>query len=239
VVRALLDALGAGETLLAYLGWADSTAGLERWPADWQAAYRAERPPFDPWFSETDRQMGRVPERIRTWPGAEVSGSHVRRMAAVGARARWVTADQPWDHAFGAGSPLAKLVAADGQVLLLGAGLDRLTLLHHAEALVDSSAKRLARHAIPVRAGDDVVWREVRDHDTSSAVGAFPYRPVTGEQDPFQVIGQLALDAGCGVAGRVGDAPCYLFAAAPLVEFAVAWLTRHFGGRTGPRSRHD
>jgi len=69
---------------MAYVGWNDSTGGLTGWPPAWQEAYRSERPPFDPEFSETDRQMGRVPERIRTWPGARVSGSHFRRMAAIG-----------------------------------------------------------------------------------------------------------------------------------------------------------
>jgi aminoglycoside 3-N-acetyltransferase len=54
-------------------------------------------------------------------------------MAAIGAAAGWLTEDQPWHHGFGPGSPLAKLVEADGQVLLLGVPPDRLTILHHAE----------------------------------------------------------------------------------------------------------
>ena len=77
----------------------------------------------------------------RRRPGAKVSGSHFRRMAAIGPAARWLTEDQPWDHGFGPGSPLAKLVEADGQVLLLGAALDRPTILHHSESLVDSPEK--------------------------------------------------------------------------------------------------
>jgi aminoglycoside 3-N-acetyltransferase len=229
VVRALLDVLGPAGTLMAYVGWNDSTGGLTGWPPEWQEAYRAECPPFDPEFSETDRQMGRVPERIRTWPGARVSGSHFRRMAAVGPAAGWLTEDQPWDHGFGPGSPLARLVQADGQVMLLGAPLDRLTILHHAESLVDSPEKRLARHAIPVRQGDEVIWRDVFDHDTSSAIGAFPYERAVGDQDPFAVIGQLALEAGCGVSGLVGKAETHLFNAGPLVRFGVEWLSREFG----------
>jgi Aminoglycoside 3-N-acetyltransferase len=123
-------------------------------------------------------------------------------MAAIGPAAGWLTENQPWHHGFGPGSPLARLTEAGGQVLLLGAPLDRLTILHHAESLVDSPEKRMARHAVPVRDGSQVVWREVRDHDRSTAVGAFPYERAVGDQDPFAVIGQLALDAGCGVSGR-------------------------------------
>ena len=190
VVLALLDVLGAPGTLMTYVGWNDSTGGLTGWPPEWQQAYRAERPPFDPEFSETDRQMGRAAERIRTWPGAKVSGSHFRRMAAIGSSAGWLTEDQPWDHGFGPGSPLAKLVEADGQVLLLGAPLERLTILHHAESLVDSPDKRLASHVIPVREDGRVIWRDVSDHDTSTAIGAFPYERAIGDQDPFAVIGR-------------------------------------------------
>jgi aminoglycoside 3-N-acetyltransferase len=214
---------------MAYIGWNDSTGGLTGWPAEWQEAYRSECPPFDPGFSETDRQMGRVPERIRTWPGAKVSGSHFRRMAAIGSAAAWLTEDQPWDHGFGPGSPLAKLVEADGQVLLLGAPLDRLTILHHAESLAGSPHKRMASHVIPVREDGQITWREVCDHDTSTAIGAFPYRQVTGDQDPFAVIGQLALDAGCGHGGLVGNAESHLFPAGPLVRFGVNWMDKEFG----------
>jgi aminoglycoside 3-N-acetyltransferase len=229
VVTALLEVLGPAGTLMAYVGWNDNTGGLTSWPPEWQEAYRAERPPFDPEFSETDRQMGRVPERIRTWPGARASGSHFRRMAAIGSAAGWLTEDQPWDHGFGPGSPLAKLVEADGQVLLLGAPLDRLTILHHAESLVDSPEKRLACHVIPVRVSGEVVWRDVSDHDTSTAIGAFPYERAVGDRDAFAVIGQRALDAGRGVSGLVGEADSHLFPAGPLVRFGVEWLSKEFG----------
>jgi aminoglycoside 3-N-acetyltransferase len=229
VVRALLEALGSDGTLLAYVGWNDNTGGMDYWPPKWQDAYRAERPPFDPLFSEADRQMGRVAERIRTWPGARVSGSHFRRMVAIGSKAAWLTESQPWDYAFGPGSPLAKLAEADGQILMLGAPLSRLTIIHHAESLVNSPGKRLATHMIPVRDGDQVVWRQVHDHDTSTARGAFAYKRVVGDQEPFQVIGQAALEAGCGVSGRVGEAQSYLFAARPLLNFIVEWLSERFG----------
>jgi aminoglycoside 3-N-acetyltransferase len=231
VVAALLDALGPDGTLLAYVGWSDGTGGMDRWPPEWQDAYRRARPPFDALFSESDAQMGRVPERIRTWPGAEASGSHFRRMVAIGPKAGWLTENQPWDHAFGPGSPLAKLVEADGQILMLGAPLDRLTIIHHAESLVPGPDKRLAVHQIPVRKGGEVTWREVHDHDTSTARGAFPYQRAVGDREPFEVIGQLALQAGTGVTGQVGEAESRLFAAPRLAAFVMDWLTEHFGYR--------
>jgi len=120
VVEALLAAVGPGGTPMAYAGWEDDPWHLAEWPPKWQRAYRAELPPFDPKLSEADHEMGRLPERIRTWPGAKASTGHVMRMVAVGARAGWLSQDQPWDQPVGPGSPLAQLVKTDGQVLMLG-----------------------------------------------------------------------------------------------------------------------
>lgn len=230
VVEALLEVLGPDGTLMAYAGWEDDPWHLAEWPAAWQESYRAELPPFDPELSEADHQMGRLPERIRTWPGAKASTGHVMRMVALGRQADWLTRDQPWDHPAGPGSPLAKLVEADGQVLMLGAPLDTLTLLHHAESLVDAPGKRMVTYAIPVRESGQVEWREVYDHDTSSR-GAFPYgQAIPNGEDAFAVVGRLALAAGGGISGKVGDAKSHLFQARPLVDFALGWLQRNFGG---------
>lgn len=233
VVEALLAVLGPGGTLMAYAGWQDDPWHLTEWPEEWQQTYRAELPPFDPALSEADHEMGRLPERVRTWPGARASTGHVGRMVALGARTDWLTRDQPWDHPFGLGSPLAKLVEAEGQVLMLGAPLSTLTLLHHVEALAEAPGKRMVTYAIPVREGNHVRWREVHDHDTSSR-GAYPYeQAIPTGQDAFAVIGQLALAAGAGVSGRVGDAESHLFQARPLVDFAMDWLHSNFGGQSG------
>jgi len=230
VVEALLEAIGATGTLMAYVGWEDDPWHIDEWPEAWQRAYREELPPFDPALSAADPDIGRIPERIRTWPGAYVSAAHVFRMAAIGPRAEWLTADQTWNHPQGRGSPLAKLAATEGQVLMLGAPLDTLTILHHAEALVDSPQRRPVTYGIPVEDGGRVVWREVHDHDTSSR-GAFPYeRFVPAGVDPFAAIGEAALQASCGRRGMVSEAESVLFEAAPLVRFAVDWLVQRFAG---------
>src|SRR5262249_34849128 len=104
------------------------------------------------------------------------------------------------------------------------------TLLHYAESLVDGPEKRTVTYAVPVRDGEEVTWREVRDYDTSSR-GAFPYeRVIPRGDDAFAVIGRLALAAGTGVSGQVGDAKSHLSAARSLVIFAAGWLRQHFDG---------
>ena len=77
----------------------------------------------------------------------------------------------------------------------------------------------------------EVIWREVHDHDTSTARGAFPYQRAVGDRESFEVIGRLALQAGAGVTGQLGEAESHLFAAPRLVAFVMDWLTGHFGYR--------
>ncbi len=157
-------------------------------------------------------------------------------MVALGARAAWLTADHPWDDAYGAGSPLAKLVAADGQVLMLGAPLDTLTLLHHAEATAKVPDKRRVAYRMPILEDGRAVWREFRDIDTAN--GAFPYERVADEvaatpgirpgEEAFAAIARQALAAGIGVGGRVGAGESYLFPARERHRFAEGWLEARF-----------
>ena len=157
-------------------------------------------------------------------------------MVALGQRAAWLTADHPWDDPYGAGSPLAKLVEADGQVLMLGAPLDTLTLLHHAEATARVAEKRRVVYRMPILDDGRTVWREFRDIDTSR--GAFPYERVTDEvagtpglrpgEEEFAAIARQALAAGIGRGGRVRQAESYLFPAPALHRFAERWLEARF-----------
>ena len=227
VVEALVEAVGTGGTLLAYAGWEDDPYHLGEWPPECQAAYRRELPSFDPVRSAADPDFGRIPERLRTWSGARASDAHVFRFVALGARAGELTADVPWDFPAGAGSPLARLVAACGQVLALGAPLTTLTLLHHAESLVESPRRRLVSYEVPVETDGVVTWRAVRDIDTSSR-GAFPYETVLGEQDAFEFLAREALRSGAGREGVVGAGTSYLFDAAAMVDVATSWLSAHF-----------
>jgi aminoglycoside 3-N-acetyltransferase len=229
VVMAVLESVGTEGTLMAYVGWDENPWQLDSWPEEWQRAYLDELPPFDPAVMEADREVGRIPERIRTWPGARRSSHPEASMVAIGARAEWIVDPQPWDFPYGPSSPLARLVESGGQVLMLGAPLDTITLLHHAEHLADGPGKRLVERQMPVLDGARSVWRTYKDIDTS-ARGAFPYEEVLGlGVDPFQAIGMEAVGAGIGRSGRVGDAESYVFEAEPLARFAVPWLEERFG----------
>jgi aminoglycoside 3-N-acetyltransferase len=205
VVGALLDALGPDGTLVAYTSWDEHD-------------FDVDLPPFDPATARATPDNGRIPERVRTWPGAVRSVHPEASVAAVGARAAWIAEPHGDEAGYGAGTPFARIVEAQGQVLLLGAPLDTITLLHHAEAIARVPGKR----TVTTR----VAGRTLVDIDTCD--GAFDYASLGLDDDEFAVIARDALAAGVGGRGRVGDATCHLFPARELVGFAVRWMEERF-----------
>jgi aminoglycoside 3-N-acetyltransferase len=159
-------------------------------------------------------------EVIRRWPGAVRSANPGASMAALGARASWLCAEHPLHYGYGPGSPLAKLVEADGQVLLLGSDLDQVTLLHLAEHLARLPGKRVVTSEVATPEG---VLR-LEEFDTSE--------PVVAGMPPnyFEQVVRAFLASGAGRSGRVGGAEAHLLPAAALVRFAVDQMEREFGG---------
>lgn len=118
------------------------------------------------------------------------------------------------------GSPLARLVAAGGKVLRLGADPDTVTLTHYAEALVDLPDKIRVRRARRVVGREEVVWVDTFDDSNGIA-------PWDGEGDYFPPLLADYLATGRVRQGRVGGARSELLEAADYVDFAVDWLARH------------
>jgi aminoglycoside 3-N-acetyltransferase len=227
LVGALLDTLGPEGTLAAYVSWEEHVYHAEEWPPEHRAAYEAEPPVFDPATAEAARDHGRLPERVRTWPGALRSAHPEASVAAVGARAGWLTQAHPQEDGYGPDSPFGRLAAAGGQVLMLGAPLETLSILHHAEAIARVPGKRRVTFTIPLAVpGGRAAERTYTDIDTSR--GAYDYASLGLPEDEFAAIGREALDAGVGVRGTVGAADCALFEARELVDFGVAWIEARF-----------
>lgn len=227
VVLALQEVLGGGGTLLAFASWDNAPPDDDRnWSDAFRDAYLRDPPAFDVLVSASARYVGRLPERIRTWPGAVRSDHPEASFVALGSRARWLTEGQPINHPYGPGSPLAKVLEAKGSILMLGAPLGTITMLHHAEELADVPNKRSVHYSAPVKTSVGIEWRQVHDIDTST--GAFSYAPVVGNRDSFAVIAEEALAAGIGRQHPIGESRSVLFPAEELVTFAVAWLEAHF-----------
>lgn len=103
-------------------------------PESWVAFIRAEMPAYDPERTPT-RLMGVVAELFRNWPGALRSSHPHSSFTAFGARASELISQNSLDYRFGPNSPLGKLAALDGKVLLLGAGTDRASIVYLAQYL--------------------------------------------------------------------------------------------------------
>lgn len=228
VVLALLDAVGEAGNLLAYTAWEHDAFHIDEWSEDRRTAYLRDPPIFDPALSESMHEVGRIPERIRTWPGARRSSHPLASVAALGPDAEYLTRDHHLDDGYGPTSPLARLVERGGQVLLLGAPLETLTILHHAEAIARVSKKRMAR--FPARIRTDAGTADVEVITIDASRGAFDYGEYERQGiDGFEAVARDALAAGVGRTVQIGSATSHLFEAPELVAFAVAWMEQRFG----------
>lgn len=223
LIGAIAEVIGPAGTLLAYADWDAGYEALVDGEGRVPDAWRMHVPPFDAETSRAARENGVLPEFLRSTPGTLRSGNPGASIVARGAGAAWYTADHPLDYGYGAGSPFAKLVQAEGRVLMLGAPLETMTLLHHAEHLARLPGKRVKRCEVPLVETDGVAWRIIEEFDTSEPV-------VAGmPEDAFATIVEAFLAAGRGKRGRIGGAESVLVEAAAITAFAVKWMERRFG----------
>jgi len=223
LIDALHDVIGPEGTILVYTDWSDDYHDLLDDDGNVPAALRDDIPPFDPVASRARRANGAIAELVRTRPGAKRSANPGASFAAVGGRAGWFTADHALDYGYGEQSPFAKLVQARGKVLMLGAPLDAMSLLHHAEHLARIPGKRVVRTEVPILVEGRTVWRRFEEFDTSDPV-------VEGlPEGYFATVVEDFLATGRGVRGTVGDAASVLVPAAEMADFAVHWLESRFG----------
>ncbi|MBY0373565.1 MAG: aminoglycoside 3-N-acetyltransferase [Bryobacteraceae bacterium] len=214
VVHALLDAVGPEGTLAAYVD-------VELFHEDEEET--ADIPVFDKRIAPAARDHGVLHEVMRNWPGALRSDHPDAGVAAIGARAAWIVEPHPFQYGYGEGTPFARIVECGGQVLMLGAPLDTITLVHHAEHLARIPDKRRVRYRrlMPTPAGPQ--WIEFEEFETGDPVHA------SLPENCIEVIAEAYLATGRGQRGPIAKAPSYLFDGADLVQFAVEWLEKRLG----------
>jgi aminoglycoside 3-N-acetyltransferase len=223
VLRALFDVLTAEGTVMMLASWEGNPYEMSDWPEEQQKLWRDECPAFDPQTSPADhRELSILAEYLRTWPGAERSTHPLASFVAAGKRAEWLTETHPAYYGMGTDSPLGRLCEAGGRVLLLGAPLSNVTLLHHAEQLVDLPEKHIDRYQMPVLQSGRKVWIDVEEFDTTEGIADF------GVEDYFHAIGETYLADGRGQSGRVGQAQSYLLEADDFKTYAMEWMAQNY-----------
>lgn len=227
VVAGLLESVLPGGTLMGYASWDRSPYEETLNGATLPAAAREAWPAFDPATAGVWPGFGLLNAFLCAAPGAVRSAHPDASMVAVGARAGELIGEHRLGQAFGPGSPVERLVQMGGKVLMLGAPLDAVTVLHYAEAIADISGKRRVTYEMPMLdATGAKVWRRTEEFDSNHILDCFA---AEGAMDAVETIARLYVGDGRGRSGQVGRAACHLFDAGDIVAYGKAWLERNFG----------
>jgi len=226
VHQAVVDAVSPGGAMMMYVGSPPGydDVGRGHLTAEEEALLLDELPTFSADHTRANREHGALAEFFRSFPGTRCSANVGARMAAHGDRAAWLVAEHPMNYGYGESSPMAKLVADGGRVLLLGSSHDEVTLLHYAEDVARFEGKRVVRYRTPVSIDGRREIREFEEFDTSG--GLHPAWP----DDLFAQIVDGFIREQHGTTrcrtGKVGKADSVLMDAASLVATAVAHMER-------------
>lgn len=216
VVDSLLDALGPRGTLMmpSHSGQLSEPGNWQSPPAPeaWWQTIRDEMPAFDRQRTPT-RLMGAIPELFRTYPGAVRSPHPQTSHTALGPLAAEIVAEHPLECLFGDSSPMGKLYALDGWVLLLGVGHGNNTVLHLAEDRATFPSKSHQQEGSPIQTGEGRVWQT--------------FNPLKISAADFPAIGEAFARGGSELTGLVGGASARLMRARDVVDFSTEWISRN------------
>lgn len=221
VVQALDASVGPEGTLLMVLGARDDWAWVNDRPEPERSCLLADAVPFDCRVTPAESDVGILAEIFRTARGTMVSDHPEGRFGARGGRAREFLENVPWDDYYGPGSPLERLVEANGQVLRLGADPNTVTLTHYAEYLASLPHKRRVRRTRRVRTATGTEIRTIECLDDSNGIVEY------GGEDYFGLILHAYAQRGGVRRGPVADAVGEIIDARPFVEFAAHWMEAH------------
>ena len=218
LTHAMLDAVGPTGTIMVYTSWESRHEYLLDEEGCVLPEWRDHVPPFDPATARAIRINGAIAECLRTTPGACRSSNPSASMAAIGARADWLTADHPMDYGYGPGSPLAKLVEVGGRILMVGAPWSKCTVVHYAEHIARLPDKIVVRFEVPLATPAGTQWRFIEEFETDDPVSdALPANHIHAIVSAF-------VERGNGSRGTIGAAPSLLMEAPLLLRFAVDWM---------------
>ena len=216
VIEALIECVGEeGTVMMPTQSWKnlDPETGVH-WDADekdWDRI-RENWPAFDKAITPTNT-MGAVAEMFRSWPGAMRSDHPARSVAAWGRNAGYLTKGHDLSDIFGDTSPIGKLYALDGKVLLIGVGYDKNTSLHLADVRAAYPGKHTCVEHSAVTENGKRIWKA--------------YETLFVDGEDFKDIG-AAFEAAHSVnTAVIGGTKLKLMKQRELVDFAVEWIEKN------------
>ncbi len=217
VHQVIMNVIAPNGTLLMYVGCEPEyeAVGRGKYSPEEEQFIIQNCPAFNPTLARARHDYGALAEIFRSWPHVICSTNPGARIAALGSKASWFTANHPLNYGYGPGSPLAKLYESKGKLLLLGSDLDQVTILHYAEHLAPIQEKRIVRFKVPLLDDEQRVWCDVEEYDTGTGIRQWPMRF-------FATIVEKYLNEHQIQSGKVGYADSYLIDVKPLVDFAIA-----------------
>jgi aminoglycoside 3-N-acetyltransferase len=202
VIDALIEAVGTSGTVIV----PTHTATPE---------HSADNPPvFSP--STTPCWVGKIPETFRKRPGAIRSRDPTHSVAAIGAKARYLTKDhEKCITPCGVGSPYLKLAEIDGHILFIGIGLECNTTFHAVEELANSPYHLQL---------DWVDGKIINDDGTIEVVRQRIH--LWGAERDFPKMEPILLSKGIMRKDRIGNAVVRLVRVRPMIDLTLQLLTQ-------------
>lgn len=216
IIEALFETVGTeGTIMMPTQSWKnlDPATGVH-WeePENWWPLIRENWPAYNKDITPTNT-MGAVAEMFRKWPGTLRSDHPARSVAAWGKHAEYLTSAHDLSNIFGDGSPIGKLYALDGLVLLIGVGYDKNTSLHLADVRANYPGKHNSTEYSAVLEDGKRVWKQ--------------YETLYVDGEDFNEIGE-AFENTCSVRkAALGNGTITLMKQRELVDFAVTWIEQN------------
>lgn len=230
LLQGLLSAIGPGGTVMGYAAWDRSPYEETLNGATLSEDERANWPAFDPATANVYPGFGMFNAVLAGQLGAKRSAHPDSSMVAIGPLAETMVSPHALGDAFGPRSPVDRFIAHRGKVLLLGAPLDAVTVLHYAEAVADIPGKRRVSYEMPLLDADgSKVWQKAEEWDSNGILDCYA---IEGEPDAVERMARDYVATHNPPRGKVGNAECYLFEASDIVNFGIAWLERRHGAST-------
>jgi aminoglycoside 3-N-acetyltransferase len=213
VVGALIAALGSKGTLVMP-AFTPQVSDPSRWkdrpfPEEEIERVRAALPAFD--IDTTPTSMGAIAETFRRWPGAIRSDHPQVSVCAHGPMASMIVAPHELAWAQGPGSPFERLYDLGANVLLLGVGFNRATMLHYAESR--TPCRRVKTRLVPLGPPERRKWVEVPD--VADDLGVH-----------FPAIGAAFLAKDLCRTGKIAQSDALLVPGRDLVDFAADYFLK-------------